>query len=754
MKLKFRAEPKDVLIFVIFCVVLLYIVAFVELNVLEFASSASFHGLNPLPAFAPDLFVPTMIFWIISLIAIILSVSNYFWDNDSGFGFAFNKKEKEGYSRWLKAKEMKKELVKVDPKLDTIPYGGVPIINNDKEVYVDNSEYHSLVIGSTGSGKTQGFVQPLVTLLAKAGESMIITDPKGEIYRDNGELLKEKGYNIVILNFRDPNNGNAWNPLTTPYELYTNGNQDKASELLEDLGLNIIHDEKESDPFWQNASSDFFVGLSLGLFADAKREEININSIYSMAATADEMSNDRKNMKLNVYFSFKDRNDPSFLNVSAVINTAQSTKAGVLSTFKQKIKIYASRDNISEMLSYSDFDMEDIGKKKTAVFLIVHDEKKTYHALVTVFIKQCYESLIGVAQKLGGKLPNRTNFILDEFANMPAIKDIDTMITAARSRKIRLNFIIQNFAQLEQVYGKNTAETIKGNCGNIIYLISSELAALEEISKLAGEKESKKDEKTSSTPLVTVSDLQRLKMYDIIILRTRQMPFQTKVVPFYKTNKEGKWGKHYPPCELPTREKKKVEIFDIDKFLAEKQGNQTAPAAPNQPRSLEDLIQLRNSMQNSSSSENPSKLVQEIKNKRLEEKLKEANKQEEINKRLEAIKAAKEQQEKVKKQEDEINKKLAAIQEEENKKKQELMTAKMKSLEEKINSNIKKENEREVKEAKLPKANIINDVTSKPKKEKIIEVKKEPVKEVVEENTNFISDDEFLDDFFDDGYDD
>ena len=97
--------------------------------------------------------------------------------------------------------------------------------------------------------------------------------------------------------------------------------------------------------------------------------------------------------------------------------------------------------------------------------------------------------------------------MLDEFANMPPLKDVTTMITAARSRKIRFTMIIQNFAQLDSVYGKEDAETIRGNCGNIIYLITTELKALEEISKMCGEVKSKKDDKTASTPLVTVSDL-------------------------------------------------------------------------------------------------------------------------------------------------------------------------------------------------------------------------------------------------------
>ena len=214
------------------------------------------------------------------------------------------------------------------------------------------------------------------------------------------------------------------------------------------------------------------------------------------------------------------------------------------------------------MLSHSDFDMKDIGRQKTAVFMIVQDEKKTLHPLATIFIKQVYETLIDVAQECGGKLPNRTNFILDEFANMPPLKDVTTMVTAARSRLIRFNFIIQNYAQLNQVYGKEDAETIKGNC-NTMYLISSELQALEEISKMCGEVKSKEKDKTASTPLVTVSDLQRLSQFEVISLRLRSMPFKTKLTPHFKMD----WGKKYERATYPHREKEPVELFDLKEFV-------------------------------------------------------------------------------------------------------------------------------------------------------------------------------------------
>ena len=579
MKLKFRADKKDIKIFIIFCIVLLYLVAIAVCNVVSFLSENKLSGFNPLPAFSKEYFAPTMVFYTVALIFTITSVKDHFFEMDKGIGVKVGKKDKGGYARWATEDEMKKELKKVDPRADEIPYGGIPLINNKKGMWVDNSEYHNLIIGSTGAGKTQVIVNPLVKILGKAGESMIITDPKGEIYEENANMLREKGYNVVLLNFRNPQDGSGWNPLTLPYEYYRSGNQDKAIELVDDLAVNILYDEnaQNQDPFWEKTSADYFAGLTLALFEDAKPEEINLNSISLMSTLGEEKVKGMPGGKTYIteYFNTKDPQSTAYVDASSTLMAPSDTKASILSVFKQKIKLFASRENMSEMLSHSDFDMKDIGRKKTAVFIVIQDEKKTYHSLVTIFIKQCYETLIDVAQESpNGKLAYRTNFILDEFANMPPLKDVTTMVTAARSRSMRFNFIIQNFAQLTQVYGKDNGETIKGNCGNIIYLISSELTALEEISKLCGEKKSKEKDKTASTPLVTVSDLQRLEKWYAIILRIRMMPFKIRLKPNFEMMKENAWGKKYEKATYPHREKQPIHTFDlksvVDKIVAEK----------------------------------------------------------------------------------------------------------------------------------------------------------------------------------------
>ena len=580
MKLKFKARPQDWLIFVLFAIILLYIVAIAVLNIATLAGnppvgselkSGNFWGFNPFPAFTFKYLAATIIFYIGVVIVIFTGVKSYFFETEKGFGISSGEKDDKGYSRWCTDKEMKEKLSKINIKDEVYKASGIPLINDGKSIWVDNGDSHNIVIGSTGAGKTQDIVHPMVKVLAKNGESMIITDPKAEIYKEHAGLLKALGYNIIVLNFRDPQRGNCWNPLALPYKLYKEGNTDKAMELLDDVASNILYEEGgNKDAFWEKTSADYFAGLALGLFEDAKEEEVNINSISVMTTIGEEKFGARSSY-IKEYFNSKDPASAAYTCASGTVMAAEETKASILSTFKQKIRLFASRENLSEMLATSDFDMTKIGKEKTAVFMIIQDEKKTYHALATIFVKQCYETLIGTAQETStGSLPIRTNFILDEFQNMPPLKDITTMVAAARSRHIRLTMIIQNFAGLEATYGKEVAQTIRSNCNNLVYLLTTELAALEEISKLCGEKKSKKDDKTASTPLITVSELQLMKENEAIVIKTRTRPFKTKLKPIWKIDC---LTAKYPADEFVTRIKQPIHTFDLKSFVQEQQKN-------------------------------------------------------------------------------------------------------------------------------------------------------------------------------------
>ena len=206
--MNFRVSTKDFATFGIFCVILLYLCAIAVLNVTSLLNEGTFAGVLPFKAFQSPYLGATIAVFVIVVIAIFFSVSSYIFDKEKGMGFAlkFGDKEEKGYSRWSKEKEMKtaKDVVSVKITDLDASAGGINLINDGKEMYVDNGENHTLVIGATGSGKTTCIVDPLVQSLAKNGESMILTDPKGEIYKNHSGMLRSKGYEIIVLNFRDP----------------------------------------------------------------------------------------------------------------------------------------------------------------------------------------------------------------------------------------------------------------------------------------------------------------------------------------------------------------------------------------------------------------------------------------------------------------------------------------------------------------------------------------------------------------------
>ena len=341
IKLKFTAKPKDIIMFIIFCIFLLYLVAIGVLNLYEITHNNMFWGLNPIPAFSSDFIVATVTLYICTLIAVFMSTSSYFFDREKGFGFGKKKdKDEPGWSRWMKEDEMKKayDVKEITLNADTYEHAGIPIILKEDKAWVDDGENHSLIIGASGSGKTWTIIDPLVKILGKAGESMIVTDPKGEIYEHNANMLREKGYNVIIVNFRDPEQGSAWNPLTLPYRYWKQGKEDKAMELLEDLATNILVDStNNNDPFWQKTAADYFTGLALGLFEDAKSEdEINLNSINAMSTFGEERCGASKYDK--EYFKLKGELSSAYISAAATITAPADTKGGITSTFRQKIR--------------------------------------------------------------------------------------------------------------------------------------------------------------------------------------------------------------------------------------------------------------------------------------------------------------------------------------------------------------------------------------------------------------------------------
>lgn len=447
------------------------------------------------------------------------------------------------YARWCKDNEMKSTLKKIDLKKEIITTG-TPITYEGNDLYVANDSAHSLIIGATGSGKTQTTILPITKLSMLAGESVIINDTKGEIYEQTAANFKEKGYNIIVLNFDNPILGNSWNPFTLAYEFYQNDQQDKAISIIEDLGYYLFTDAKENgDSFWTNSTIDFFTGLTLYLFEKAKQEEINLNSIYNLANSLTE------DKTIKEFLNKLDKNSILYYNLSGTLTSPIETRGGILATFNQKIKKYIGLNNLSEMLATSNFDLKTITNEKTAIFII--DGITTFGStLIPLFINQ---SIISV--DVFGDKTRKLNIILDEFDSMLPIKNFAKIINYSRGINIRFTVVIRSYMDLINMYGKESAEIIKTCFPILIYLLSSDIYTLEEISKMCGNCESNKQIK----PLITIEELKVMKTFEAIVIIPRMMPYKTKLLPDYKIN----WNLEKKELSLPIRKENQIKIYNL-----------------------------------------------------------------------------------------------------------------------------------------------------------------------------------------------
>ena len=478
------------------------------------------------------------------------------------------------YSRWASEDEIKSSLQKIELKNNDFNFSGIPLFTAQEPgtVFVDHTDTHTTIVGSTGSKKTRLIGMPSLRIYARAGESFIATDPKAELYERTLPLLKEHGYKIFVLNLRDPQKSNGWNPLYIPYRFYKTGNRDRAIELVTDMANCMIQDSMSNDPYWHNSAASMFSGLIITLFECAAENEIHLKSLRTLRSQAfknlpESDNNTRDYTPPFIKERFLDYLDKSvflFSLLNGTIEAPDTTRSCIISTFDQAMRPFFCQDNLVNMLSGNDLEMSSIGRKKTAVFLIIPDENTLYHRLVSVFVKQCYTALILEAQKQPlKKLPVRVNFLLDEFSSLPQISDFPAMITASRSRNIRFNLIIQSLNQLRIRYGID-AETIRGNCENWVFLHSREISLLEELVQLSGNK-------SCEEPLISVSMLQTLSKDkgEALVFHKRLHPYIANLMDidcYFPDKRNGSKIKY------PNNKQYTAEIFDLEKFCRSKDG--------------------------------------------------------------------------------------------------------------------------------------------------------------------------------------
>ncbi|MCU6763342.1 type IV secretion system component VirD4 [uncultured Roseburia sp.] len=473
-------------------------------------------------------------------------------------------------SRWAEPEEIMADTVRI--QIEKTPYeaAGIPLLSDGRTAYVDHQDNHTLLLGATGSKKSRLFVMPMIHLMASAGESFVVTDPKGELYQQTAGTAQANGFRVVAVNFRDFLHSDRWNPLKLPYELYCDGKKDEAVGMLNDLINSICADSmrKTVDIYWILQASSLALALLLILFETGRPEEINMGSFVKLCG---EYGKPIEENRLYELFDSINPDSVAGMNLEGVLISSEKTKDSIMSSLHAMVRIFILQKNLISMMADSDFRIQDISREKTAVYIMIPDEKNTFHFLATLFIKQCYETMIIEAQKQPAMgLLRRLNFVLDEFANIPAIPDMEAMITAARSRNIRFFLVIQSMYQLNKLYGEN-ARTITSNCENWIYLNSKEFEHLTEISNLCGNVYTING---SVRPLISPSQLLHLskKKGEALILAGRNYPILTQMADISEYK--------FPFCEapaLPVTDREETALFSLDHLIRQLRQGQRGP---------------------------------------------------------------------------------------------------------------------------------------------------------------------------------
>lgn len=533
-------------------------------------------------------------------------------------------------TEWLTVKKLKKmkEFSVMDwdgvaKKNDGIVIGAEKKGKNDVEI-ITTSQLHALIVGTTGSGKTTGFVDQNISVLAKTvgKPSLVISDPKKELYEKHAKHLEKEGYKISVLDLREPYSSARWNPMNVLIrrirlvkELENNCEnrdgkyygagevflsyrdartrvQELKDEIYEnamDLVYTLCPVQNRDQPTWEEGARNLIFGLVLAFCEDCIKGKIDekqlllFNIYHNITKYCSEDTTQLREYLLE--------GRDEFSKVRGLVNTVLITSDKTLTSYLSEVNSYMqqlSDDGILSLTSENDLDIVNMDEEPNAVFIIVPDERFTRHRFVTLFITQMYKELVEKAnlnlrrkQKDTAILKRNTYFILDEFGNLPKFENIEGMVTVARSRGIRFLFVLQSFSQLTAKYGKDIGDIIKTNCNVKIFIGSDDSETRKEFSELCGQKKIKNfsvntnaenpassNTGASNQPLITVGMLERLngdEKGDAIVSVRGYEPIWTVFTPSYELKKiyfkEGK-------ADISKREAvlfdKSEYVFDID----------------------------------------------------------------------------------------------------------------------------------------------------------------------------------------------
>ncbi|SHN87939.1 VirD4-like conjugal transfer protein, CD1115 family [Desulfitobacterium chlororespirans] len=359
--------------------------------------------------------------------------------------------------------------------------------NFTEKIRFVGEDTHTQCIGATRSGKTRTVILESIGLTGLAGESMVCSDPKGELYQYTAPFLRRLGYEVYTIDFKNPLKSNQYNFLQTIIEAVDRDDLAAAVDSVWDLTANLVGEPK-GERIWNDGEASTIAAAIMSVVYDNKSEKNqkyrNLTNVNSFIGEMTKTINNK--LPLTEYVSRLPDNHPA-KGLIAISEIAPSrTRGSFYTAALSTLRLFANNPSIHAMTSGHELDTRAIGVKKTAVFIILPDEKTTYYPLASLLVSQLYEQLVKVADERGGRLKRRVNFFLEEFGNFVKIPAFDNKLTVGGGRGIRFHLFLQSFAQLEEKYGREVARTIRGNCETWIYLQADDGETRKEISEKLG----------------------------------------------------------------------------------------------------------------------------------------------------------------------------------------------------------------------------------------------------------------------------
>ena len=427
---------------------------------------------NPLPSFYPrDLLIGVCC-------GIALRLAVYFKAKNAK---KFRHGMEYGSARWGNAKD-------IEPYMDSVFENNILLTQTERLMmsgrpkqpkYARNKNI--LVIGGSGSGKTRFFVKPN---LMQMHSSYVVTDPKGTVLVECGKMLKKGGYKIKVLNTINFAKSMHYNPFA-----YLRSEKD-ILKLVNTIIVNTKGEGQQSgEDFWVKAEKLYYTALIAYIWYEAPEEEQNFAMLIDMI-DASEAREDDENFKnaVDLLFDELEEKDPNHFAVRQYKKyklAAGKTAKSILISCGARLAPFDIKE-LRDLMEYDDLELDTLGEKKTALFVIISDTDATFNFVVSIMYSQLFNLLCDKADDVyNGRLPVHVRMLLDEFANIGQIPQFEKLIATIRSREISASIILQSKSQLKAIY-KDNADTIEGNCDTTLFLGGKEKTTLKELAEVLG----------------------------------------------------------------------------------------------------------------------------------------------------------------------------------------------------------------------------------------------------------------------------